>query len=424
MRGIKVGRLFGVDFRIDWSWALIFLLLTWNLYAVFSTWHRAWSPLGTLAVAVIASLLFFACIVLHELAHAAVSQAYGTPVRSITLFLFGGVSDIEREPRSATAEFFTAAVGPFTSILLGLLFIFLTPLVTPLSGATTAEDGAEVLASLSPAATLLAWLGPVNILIGLFNLIPAFPLDGGRMLRAVLWGLTGKLRPATTWAARIGQLIGWLLIAAGIGMTFGAYIPFFGTGFVGGIWLAFIGWFLYIAATHATTRLALDDALAGLTVGQLMQRETPTVPSDLAVSTLVHDYLIRGADRALPVTDDGHLLGLVCVSDVRRVPPDDWQATPVSAVMRPADGLSVASPGDRVADAFEKLARRDIDQMPVVDNGFLVGMLRRRDVTRWLELAWHPVSPPGRPAAPSQPRAGEPRLPTFPHGGEPHPGSV
>jgi Zn-dependent protease/predicted transcriptional regulator len=353
-------------------------------------------------------------------------MAYGTRVRSITLFLFGGVSNIEREPRSPAAEFFTAVVGPITSIALGFLFIILASALTPLASVTGPEEGRSALMSLGPVSTLLVWLGPINILIGLFNLIPAFPLDGGRIFRAALWGLSGNLRQATQWAARIGQATGWLFIIAGIGMSFGARVPFFGTGLIGGLWLAFIGWFLNGAAAQATARLALDDALAGLTVDQLMNVNVTTVPPELTVTALVQDHLVRGADRALAVTRDDALLGLVCVSDVRKVPPEEWSTTPVFRIMRGVDDLAIATPDQSLAEAFENLVRSDIDQLPVVSNGRLVGMLRRLDIARWLELAWRPGAAPGQPTA--APRAGrptrEPRFPSIPHGREPHPGPV
>jgi Zn-dependent protease/CBS domain-containing protein len=397
MHGFRVGRVFGVELRVDWSWVFIFVLLTWNLVSVFSRWHPDWSPLGSLAVAVTASLVFFGCVVLHELAHSVVAMRYGMRVRSITLFLFGGVSNIEREPPSARAEFFTAIVGPITSIALGALFLVVASLVTSVGMNDTTRDW-TAFAKLGPLATLLVWLGPINIAIGLFNLIPGFPLDGGRVLRSILWSVSGDLGSATRWASATGQAIGWLFIAGGIAMSFGAYVPFFGTGLVGGLWLAFIGWFLSAAAAQAATRLALDETLAGLTVEKLMRRQGPVATPDLSVAELVHEHLIPGDDRALPVVRDGVLLGLISISDVRTLPPEEWPTTPVTAIMRPAEALSTATPEEPLAAAFERLARQDIDQLPVVVGGRLVGVLRRRDVTRWLELAWRPATRDARHA--------------------------
>src|SRR5260221_6614230 len=235
MRAFRIGRIFGINIRVDYSWVFIFVLLTWNLSSVFSQWHPAWSAPGQVSVAVIASLLSFACVLLHELAHSVVAMRYGLRVRSITLFLSGGVSDIEHEPPSARAEFSTAIAGPITSILLGIGFL----VVAAISSAFSMGDAGGALTSaaqLGPVATLLAWLGPINVFIGLFNLIPAFPLDGGRVLRAILWGLTGDLRRATGSVSAVGQAFGWIFIVTGIAMSFGARVPFFGTGFVSGLW--------------------------------------------------------------------------------------------------------------------------------------------------------------------------------------------
>ena len=417
-QGIRVGRLLGVDVRIDWSWAFVFILLTWNLVAVFSIWHPDWTPGGIFVVAVAASILFFVCILLHELAHSLVAMAQGTRVRSITLFLFGGVSDIEREPDSPGAEILTAVVGPATSILLGLGFLLATSGITA-STMETADGAWQVFGRLGPLATLLAWLGPVNLVIGIFNLIPAFPLDGGRILRAVLWAITRDLRKATRWAAFMGGLIGWFFIAAGIGMSFGAYIPFFGTGIGNGLWIAFIGWFIATAANQTNARMALDEVLAGMNVGQLMQRNIPAVSPDMTLDEVVHDYLVRGSDRAVAVVRDETLLGIACVSDVRQIAPDQWQTTRVSDVMRSVDALTLTSPQRPLAEAFEQMARQDVDQLPVVIAGNrLVGMLRRRDITRWLELSWRPGVPRAETTGSGRPAARTPGSPAAGH--EPH----
>jgi Zn-dependent protease/CBS domain-containing protein len=338
-----------------------------------------------------ASLLFFGGILLHELAHSAVAWTYGLRVRSITLFLFGGVSDIEREPSSPKAELFTAVVGPITSIVLGVGLLLFVSRGTFVSVEDTA-DAWSAIAPLGPFATVVTWLGYINVVIGLFNLVPGFPLDGGRVLRAILWSATGDLRVATRWASATGQTIGWLFIAGGIAMTFGSHLPFFGTGLISGIWLAFIGWFLHGAATQATTRLALDDALAGMTVQQLMQRGGPVAAPELSVAALVHEHLIHGDDRALPVVGGDVLRGIVSISDVRTLKPEQWAGTTVGSIMRGIEPLSVATPEEPLAKAFEQLVKSDADQLPVVTNGRLVGMLRRRDVTRWLELAWRPTA--------------------------------
>ena len=395
----RVGRVFGVDLRIDWSWMLVFILLTWNLFAVFTLWHPSWTGAGVFAVAVTASLLFFGCILVHELAHALVAKAQGTPVRSITLFLFGGVADIEREPTSPKAEFLTAVVGPIASIALGFAFLLLASAATSTS-MQTASSTLDAFSRLGPLATLLAWLGPINVAIGMFNLVPAFPLDGGRILRSILWAVARDFGRATRWASFVGGVIGWGLVVAGVAMSFGIHIPFFGVGLGNGIWLAFIGWFIATAASRTGAKTAVDEALGGVTVAQLMQQDFPTIHPELPLGTVIQDYLLRGSDRAVAVIEGNRFWGLLCMADIRNVPPDQWSSTVASDVMRGADALTITAPERPVSEAFELMSRHDIDQMPVLAHARLVGMLRRKDVTRWLELAWRPQGKQGKTAGP------------------------
>ena len=384
--GLRLGRIFGINIYIDWSWIFIFLLVTWNLAAgVFPQLHPNWGATLNWGTAIVASLLFFASVLAHELAHSLVAKARGLPVRNITLFLFGGVSNIQREPASAGTEFVMSIVGPLTSIVLGVIFLLL-------SGATAA--GSDVitgnsigaLARLDPPSTLLLWLGPINILLGVFNLIPGFPLDGGRVLRSVLWALTKNLRLATRWASWVGQAVAWLFIFGGISMIFGISIPFFGTGFIGGLWLAFIGWFLNNAAVQSYQQVVVEDLLGGVTVAQLMHANTPTLAPSIPVSTLVHDHIMGTDERAFPVIDNDRLVGLVCIEDVRKVPREKWDTTTVGEIMTPENQLAVATPREDATDALNDLARRDVNQLPVMEGGRLVGMLRRRDIMRWLQL--------------------------------------
>ncbi|HSQ66202.1 MAG TPA: site-2 protease family protein [Polyangiaceae bacterium] len=390
MRGFRIGRVFGIELRVDWSWLLIFVLMTWNLTIVFSHWHPTWTPAVSFVVALAASLLFFLGVVVHELAHSLVAQGFGVRVRSITLFLFGGVSNIKDEPPSAWAEFLIAIVGPLTSIAIGIGFFILGGLMVGPSAfrASSASDPVAIVAGMGPLVTLLVWLGPINVLIGLFNLIPAFPMDGGRVLRAILWGSTRDMQSSTRIVSGVGQAIGWGFIGLGIAMTFGLQVPFFGTGLIGGLWLAFIGWFLQSAAAQARTRAALDELLVGHTVEELMRRQGTVASPDITIDALVHDYLVPSEERAFPVMRDGRLLGLVSISDVRRVPRDEWPSTPVRVAMRGITGLITTTPETPLATAFELLAQEDVEQLPVLRDGMLVGMLRRRDIARWLEISW------------------------------------
>lgn len=384
--GMRIGRIFGINIYVDWSWIFIFLLVMWNLaVGVFPDLHPQWGPTLIWGTAFVASLLFFVSVLAHELSHSIVAKSQGIPVRNITLFLFGGVSNIEREPPSPSAEFVMAIVGPLTSIVLGVIFFLL-------SGATAAGfevitgNPVRALARLDPLSTLLLWLGPINILLGFFNLVPGFPLDGGRVLRSVLWAITKNLRVATRWASWVGQAVAWIFIVAGISMIFGISIPFFGTGVIGGLWLAFIGWFLNNAAVQSYRHVVVEDLLEGVSVVQLMRANAPTVPPSIPVSTLVHDHILGTDERAFPVIDNDRLVGLVCIDDVRKVPREQWEMTWVSQIMTPASQLAVATPREEASEALSDLARRDVNQLPVIQNGQLVGMLCRRDIMRWLQL--------------------------------------
>ena len=412
MRGFRIGRVFGIELRVDWSWLLIFMLMTWTLLMVFSHWHPAWTPTVSFTVALAASLLFFLGVVVHELAHSLVAKAYGVQVRSITLFLFGGVSNIKDEPPSAIAEFLIAIVGPLTSIALGIVFFIVGGLMVGPSAFTATTDPLAIVAGMGPLATLLVWLGPINVLIGLFNLIPAFPMDGGRVLRAIIWGSTRDMQSSTRIVSGVGQAIGWGFIGLGIAMAFGLRVPFFGTGLIGGLWLAFIGWFLQSAAAQARTRVALDEILVGHTVEELMRRHGTVVSPDITIDALVHDYFVPSEERAFPVMRDGRLLGLISISDVRGVVRDDWPSTPVRAAMRGAEALITTTPETPLASAFEQLAQEDVEQLPVLQDGMLVGMLRRRDIARWLEISWgHGPQKPGPKSGYPPPMAHRPPHP-------------
>jgi Zn-dependent protease/CBS domain-containing protein len=376
---------FGISVAIDWSLAFIAVLMTWNLASVFAHWHPAWGPAADLLVALAAVALFFASILAHELAHSLVARARGIPVRSITLWMFGGVSNFEREPTSPGIELQSAVVGPLTSLALGVLFLALGGHAARAALAVHGETRAA-LAALSPAATLLLWLGPVNLMVGLFNLVPAFPLDGGRIVRALVWRATGELSRATRVAATIGQGVGWALIVAGVAMAFGLRVPLLGTGAANGLWLAFIGWFLHGAAANSYRQLLVQEALEGVPVARLMQAGATSVPDDLPVERLVTEWILGSNEHAFPVErPGGALAGIVCLHDVRKLVKSAWATTTVADVMTPTRDLVVAAPEDDAAEALQRMARRDVGQLPVLSDGHLVGMLRARDVARVLD---------------------------------------
>lgn len=380
----RVGRVFGIEIDIDWSLLFIFILIVWNLGTAFSQLNPGWGTGLAWGAAIAAALLFFVAILLHELAHSLVAQSQGIQVRSITLFLFGGVADIQREPPSPKAEFLITIVGPITSFAIGVILSLLAGvnahLIDTLAGTSTA------LAGLSPLSALLLWVGSINILLALFNLIPGFPLDGGRVLRSILWAIMGNLRRATQWASGVGQIVAWLFIVAGIMMVFGAEIPILGSGLINGLWLAFIGWFLNSAALQSYQQVAIHDVLHGVPVARVMRSNPPTVPSSVSVSSLVHDYVMGTDDHAFPVVDSGQLVGIVTLEDIRSVPREEWDMRNVRQIMTPIDKLVVVAPDEDAADALDKLAKQDVHQLPVVREGQLVGLYRQRDILKWLHL--------------------------------------
>lgn len=384
--GFRVGRIVGINIFIDWSWVFIFLLITANLaVGFFPSSHPQWGPVLSWITALVAALLFFASVLAHELAHSIVAKARGLPVSRITLFLFGGVSNIEHEPTSPGTEFIMAIVGPVTSLVLGVVFLFLGGVGVYLGGSLSG-DTTGLLGRLGPVSTLLLWLGPINILLGVFNMIPGFPLDGGRVLRSILWAGTHNLRLATRWASWIGQAVAWILIVIGIAMVFGIEIPFFGTGLIGGLWLAFIGWFLNNAAVQSYRQVVMEDVLEGIPVATLMRPNAVSVPPNMTINQLVYDYVMNTDERSFPVLDGDRLAGLVSLADVREIPRVQWDTTTVAQIMTPADELTIATPREDATQALNDLASRDIRQIPVVQEGRLVGMLRRADVMRYLQL--------------------------------------
>jgi len=385
--GISLGKIFGISVNLDWSWLFIFLLVTWNLAAsLFPSLHPDWGPGLNWFLGIVASILFFASVLAHELAHSLVAMGRGLPVRRITLFLFGGVSNIEKESDSPVTEFLVAIVGPLISIALGILFLTMGNATTGMLAFPGFRDPTDMLTSLSPLGTILFWLGPINIILGIFNMIPAFPLDGGRVLRSILWAITKNLRTATRWATWLAQLIAWAFIIAGISMFFGVRIPYFGTGFVSGLWLAFIGWFLNNAATQSYQQVVIQDMLEGIPVSRLMRPDAPSVSPDLTVSQLVDDYIMGTDERSFPVMEGDRLAGVVSLEDIRKVPRQDWDTTRVHQIMTPGDQVDVVTPREDISEAMELFNRRDIRQVPVMQDGHLVGMLRRGDIIRWLQL--------------------------------------
>ncbi|HUV72059.1 MAG TPA: site-2 protease family protein [Clostridia bacterium] len=384
--GFRIGRIFGIEIDINWSWIFIFLLVTFDLaVGVFPALHPEWSPLLNWGLGIAASLLFFSSVLAHEIAHSLVARSRGLPVDRIVLFIFGGVSNIEREPASAGTEFLMAIVGPLTSIVLGVFFLFLGVASAGGFQAILLAPG-EILAGLSPLSTLLLWLGPINILLGLFNLLPGFPLDGGRVFRSIIWAITNDLKRATRYASWVGQGFGWLFVAIGIAMVFGIAVPFFGASLIGGFWLIFIGWFLASIASQGYEQVVIEDVLKDVSVSQIMRTRYPSVSPQISVNQLVNEHIMGTEERTFPVMEGKQLLGIVSLDDVRKVTRDRWQEVKVEEIMTSRDELKVVGPKDGAVEALRIIAAEDINQLPVVEDSRLIGIISRRDIILWLQL--------------------------------------
>jgi Zn-dependent protease/CBS domain-containing protein len=384
--GFRIATVAGIDVVVDWSLLIIFLLITFSLAAgVFPAWHPDWGAGLAWITALAAAVVFFASILVHELSHALVARAHGVEVRRITLFMFGGMAHMESESPTWRAEFAIAIVGPLTSLALGLAFLWAGRAVAgplPLDPARPQE----ALAGLGPVPTLLLWLGPVNILLAIFNLVPGYPLDGGRVLRALLWAATGDLRLATRRASQGGQAFAWFLMGTGLLMIFGLRVPGLGGGFVSGLWLMFIGWFLNNAALMSYRQLVLRDSLEDVPVARVMQTQLTHVDAGTTLRTLVDDLVMPSGQRSFPVEDQGRFAGIVSLRDLQKREQGVWAVTPVREVMTPVQALAVVSPDEGATDALALLGRHDVNQLAVVDRGRLVGLLRREDVLKWLAL--------------------------------------
>ena len=362
---IRLFKIAGINVDINFSWIIILVLLTWSLATGwFSVLYPGWSTATYWLVSLISALLLFVSVLLHELAHSLVARMRGLSVKSITLFIFGGVSNIEQEPTSPGIEFQMAFVGPLVSLLIGGIAFLLS---LPLRGVN------------SPLTAILSYLAITNVLLGIFNLIPGFPLDGGRVLRSIIWEATGSLQSATRVATIVGQVIAYLFIFWGIWL-------FFGGNVLNGIWIGFIGWFLLVSAQSANSQSMLQSMFRGVTVGEVMNPTPITVPANISLQELVDNYFLpRGLRSALVIQDD-QLAGLITLGDIRHVPREQWGQVLVGHVMIPLDRLHVVSPQQNLNDVLPLMVSRDVNQLPVMENGRLVGVVSRDAIMRYLEV--------------------------------------
>jgi Zn-dependent protease len=365
----RVARIAGIEVRVDSSWAVIALLITYSFYLRASFLYRDLSGGGALALAILSAVLFFGSVLVHELAHALVSQARGIRVQDITLFLFGGATRARVESRGPGDEFLIAAVGPLTSALLAGLF----GIVASLGGGVLSR----------PLAGTFGYLAWTNLLLAAFNLVPGFPLDGGRLLRSAIWKATGSLSRATRIASQAGQAVGWLLVAGGVVFLLAGDLA-------GGIWFAFIGWFLVQAARSSYQESQLRDLLRGVEAEDVMARDLLRIPPDLSLQDAVDDYFMRYDHGAFPVDEQGRTIGLLTLRGVRRVPREQWPTRRVRDHMVPLGDQVVVAPHARMDGVLGKLEDGEAGRVLVVQDGEVVGIITPTDLTRWLRR-WRAV---------------------------------
>lgn len=364
---IKLGRIFGIQIGLHYSWLIIAVLISLSLSGYFTEAHPDWSRGTIWAMAIATAILFFVAILLHELSHAAVAKMRGLPVSSITLFALGGVAQIDKEPEDAKTEFWMAIVGPIASAVIGFVCL---GLAWTLGWSPPTEP-------VTPLMAMLVWLGYINIILAIFNLIPGFPMDGGRILRAIIWWFTGNANRAMRAASLTGQVIAFGFIVLGLWQFFS------GAGF-GGLWMAFIGWFLLTAAKASYTQVELKEKLQGVSVGDLMSRDCPVLDRNENLQSFVDDYLLKTGQRCFMVVQNGEPVGLITPNEIKTVERRLWAFKTASDAMRPIESLHVVTPEMSAIEALEIIGREGVNQLPVVENTKLKGIISREQIINYL----------------------------------------
>jgi Zn-dependent protease/predicted transcriptional regulator len=366
MGGFRIGSVLGFEIRIDYSWFIIFFLILWTFsFGVFPAVHPD-QPSGVyVAMGVTGTLLFFISLLAHELSHSVVARRKGIPVEGITLFIFGGMAHTRMEFEEPGDEFHVAGVGPLSSLIIAGLFWLV------------AWGGGQ--AGWSVAVTAVAaYLAFINLVLAVFNLLPGFPLDGGRLFRALVWKITGDLTKATRYAANGGKILGYLLMGVGI-------LNFFAGNLIGGLWMVFIGWFVRMAAEASFVQHRIQESFRGVRAAEIMTPNATTIPADVTLQEFVEERVFRGRHHSYPVVEDGRPVGIITLERVKSVPRSDWTERSVREAMVPAEDGVVVDPADEMTSVLEKLGASPARRVLVARNGELVGIITQSDITRWLE---------------------------------------
>ena len=360
---IKIGKIFGIPIKIHLTWFIVFILLAWSLMGHFSRALPTLSPSYARAMGVVAAVLLFASVLFHELCHSLVARTHGIEMRGITLFFFGGMAEMAEEPQTPWAEATMAVAGPLSSLALAGFFFLLWSRTSP---------GAMV-------SAILSYVAHINLILALFNLAPGFPLDGGRILRAAIWHLKGDLQTATLIASRAGKGLAIVLMASGAIITVLLQ-------HAGGIWFIFIGVLLFHMATAGYRSLVLRSALREVTVGEFMSLPPVAAEANMSLDTLINNYLLPRGLEAVPVVQDGVLVGIVSVEDVKKVPRSQWYIARVRQVMNNAINKLFIEPDENLERAWVKMEQSGVSHLPVAQNGRLVGLISRGAIMQFLKV--------------------------------------
>jgi len=379
MRGWRIGRIFGIEITVDPSWFII-VGLTVYIFG-FLEFPRELNPRAmrpradwfSVSLGILTSLLLFGSVLLHELSHSWMAIQRGIPVKRITLFIFGGVAQISKEPDRPFSEFLIAIMGPLMSVALAAIFGAAWLWLQILNSTDTLG------VSLTPLILVTNIIFQVNGTLALFNLAPGFPLDGGRVLRAALWGFSHNIKRATLWASRLGQLIALLLIGSAVVVYFAGYG-------IGGIWNAMIGLFLWNAATDGYRQTLIIESLRGVTVRQLMTTNIESISPDLSIAEFIDFHLLHRRDQTFVVSDGFAFQGIIGVQQVRGIPREEWTRQRVRDVMISAQKIQPIDPGETAANALNHLSTSDSDELVVIEASQVIGFIGQSELARYLKL--------------------------------------
>jgi len=356
---ISLGKIFGIPLRLHYTWFIIFALVTTSLVFYFP---GDYPTVERIAFGILTSILFFASIIIHELAHSILAIRNGIPVKEITLFVFGGISQITKEATRPNTELLIAVVGPLASLAMAGIFYGLSILLAQ--------------AEQTLIANLMQWLAIINMILALFNLIPGFPLDGGRVFRAIIWRRTGNYHRATRLATKVGQGVAYAFVAGGVVIIFVAHL------WLNGLWLVFIGWFLHDAARATYQQILLRDSLSGVKVRHVTDYSCPLVSPKLNLESVVQEYILPTGRNCFPVARETLLEGMITLCDLKKIPRTRWDTTTVQDIMTPVNKLKIAYLNQDILSLLQEIGKTD--HIPVVEEGKVIGIVNREDLNRFL----------------------------------------